>query len=305
MVSQKLSPEALQQKAKKIKLVALDMDGTLTDGSINIGGEGELFKRFNAKDGLGITAARRHGLRVAVITGRKGAIAQRRAEELGIAEDVMTGISAKRKALQALAEKYKLSLAEIAFMGDDLNDLPALKIAGLSAAPADATEDVKQRVEYITPHKGGRGAVRDLLELILKARGSPGHLGCHCGRIYRRRKRGPTIMLYAVLKTLSWLASHTPYKVLVKIGKGLGHLYWHIAKKQRIRAEETIRERLGYSRLQAKETIRRLFVNLGISVMEMLYMPALNKDNIRGLVTFDHPEILWEALKQKKGVPIS
>ncbi len=109
-------------------------------------------------------------------------------------------------------------------------------------------------------------------------------------------------MLYAVLKTLSWLASHTPYKVLVKIGKGLGHLYWHIAKKQRIRAEETIRERLGYSRLQAKETIRRLFVNLGISVMEMLYMPALNKDNIRGLVTFDHQEILWEALKQKKGV---
>ena len=166
MVSQKLSPEALQQKAKRIKLVALDMDGTLTDGSINIGTEGELFKRFNAKDGLGITAARRHGLRVAVITGRKGAIVQRRAEELGIAEDVMTGISAKRK-----AEKYKLSLAEIAFMGDDLNDLPALTIAGLSAAPVDATEDVKQRVEYITPHKGGRGAVRDLLELILKARG--------------------------------------------------------------------------------------------------------------------------------------
>ena len=171
MASQKLSLEALQHKAKKIKLVALDMDGTLTDGSINIGVECELFKRFNAKDGLGITAARRHGLRGAVITGRKGAIVQRRAEELGIAEDVMTGISAKRKALQALAEKYKLSLAEIAFMGDDLNDLPALTIAGLSAAPADATEDVKQRVEYITPHKGGRGAVRDLLELILKARG--------------------------------------------------------------------------------------------------------------------------------------
>jgi len=151
--------------------VALDMDGTLTDGSINIGVEGELFKRFNAKDGLGITAARRHGLRVAVITGRKGAIVQRRAEELGIAEDVMTGISAKKKALQALAEKYNVSLDEIAFMGDDLNDLPALKIAGLSAAPADASEDVKQRVEYITSHKGGYGAVRDLLELILKARG--------------------------------------------------------------------------------------------------------------------------------------
>ena len=171
MASRKLSLEELQKKAKKIKLVALDMDGTLTDGSINIGGEGELFKRFNAKDGLGITTARRHGLRVAVITGRKGTIVQRRAEELGIAEDVMSGISAKKQALQALAEKYDLSLEEIAFMGDDLNDVPALLAAGLSAAPADAAEDVRQRVSYIAPHNGGQGAVRDLLELILKARG--------------------------------------------------------------------------------------------------------------------------------------
>ena len=163
--------DSLIEKAKKIKLVALDMDGTLTDGSINIGGEGELFKRFNAKDGLGITAARRHGLRVAVITGRKGPIVQRRAEELGITEDVMSGISAKKKALLVLADKYNLSLEEIAFMGDDLNDLPALLTAGLPAAPADAAEDVRQYVSYISPHNGGHGAVRDLLELILKARG--------------------------------------------------------------------------------------------------------------------------------------
>ena len=172
MSSQKISHEALQQKAKKIKLVALDMDGTLTDGSINIGSEGELFKRFNAKDGLGITTAKRHGLRISVITGRKGPIIQRRTEELGIAEDAMSGISAKKKALQTLAEKYNLSMEEIAFMGDDLNDLPALLAAGLSAAPADAAEDVKKVAEYIAPHKGGQGAVRDLLELILKARGT-------------------------------------------------------------------------------------------------------------------------------------
>ena len=171
MESKKISPVTLRHKAAKIKLVALDMDGTLTDGSINISAEGELFKRFNAKDGLGITAARRHGLRVAVITGRKGSIVQYRAEELGISEDVMAGISAKKKALQALAEKYELSPDEIAFMGDDLNDLPALQAAGLSAAPADAAEDVKQKVDFIASHKGGRGAVRDLLELILKARG--------------------------------------------------------------------------------------------------------------------------------------
>ena len=171
MASQKLSLEELQQKAKKIKLVALDMDGTLTDGSINISGEGEMFKRFNAKDGLGITTARRYGLRISVITGRKGPAVQRRAEELGIAEDVMSGISAKKEALLALADKYRLSLEEIAFMGDDLNDLPALLAAGLPAAPADAADDVRQRVSYIASHNGGQGAVRDLLELILKARG--------------------------------------------------------------------------------------------------------------------------------------
>ena len=109
-------------------------------------------------------------------------------------------------------------------------------------------------------------------------------------------------MLYAFLKTLSWLASHTPYKLLVKTGKGLGYILWHVLKKQRVRAENTIHERLGYSRKQSKEVIQKMFSNLGISVLEMLYMPALNKDNIRGLVTFDHPEILWEALKEKKGV---
>ena len=166
-----LSNNELQTKASRIRLVALDMDGTLTDGSINISAEGELFKRFNAKDGLGITAARRHGLVIAVITGRKGPIIQKRAEELGIAEDVMSGISTKRKALYALAEKYALPMDAIAFMGDDLNDLPALGVAGLSAAPADGAEDIKTRVDYIAPHNGGDGAVRDLLELILKARG--------------------------------------------------------------------------------------------------------------------------------------
>jgi len=171
MESQKLLRKPLQQKAAKIKLVALDMDGTLTDGSINISAEGELFKRFNAKDGLGITTARRHGLIVSIITGRKGPIVQRRAEELGIGSDVMSGISAKKKALLALAGKFELPLEAIAFMGDDLNDLPALLAAGLSAAPADAAEDVKQRVDYIAPHNGGQGAVRDLLELILKAGG--------------------------------------------------------------------------------------------------------------------------------------
>ncbi|MBR4909156.1 MAG: HAD hydrolase family protein [Acidaminococcaceae bacterium] len=166
-----LFSQELINKAARIRLVALDMDGTLTDGSINISAEGELFKRFNAKDGLGITAARRHGLIISIITGRRGPIIQRRAEELGIGSDVMSGISNKRQAVLVLAEKYELPLESIAFMGDDLNDLPALLTAGLSAAPADAAGDVKQCVDYIAPHNGGQGAVRDLLELILKAGG--------------------------------------------------------------------------------------------------------------------------------------
>lgn len=108
--------------------------------------------------------------------------------------------------------------------------------------------------------------------------------------------------LYYLLKTISTLVSLLPYKLVVLLGKGMGRLYYRIAKKQRIRAEKTIQERLGYSEEKAKATIRSLFINLGITFMEIMYMPALNKDNIRGLVTYDRPEILWEALNEGKGV---
>lgn len=108
--------------------------------------------------------------------------------------------------------------------------------------------------------------------------------------------------LYYLLKAVSALVCCLPYKLLVIIGKGLGHLYHLIAKKQRIRAEKTIMERLGYSEQQAQKTIKSLFVKLGITFMEILYLPALNKDNIRGLVTFDRPEVLWETLNEGKGV---
>lgn len=165
------SIKGLEQRAAAIRLVALDMDGTLTDGSINMGVEGELFKRFSCRDGLAISAARRHGLRIAVITGRMGPVILRRAQELGIEKNIMAGVSAKGRALRQLAADQELPLSAVAFMGDDLNDLPALQIAGLSAAPVDAAEDVKRRVDFLAPHPGGEGAVRDLLELILKAQG--------------------------------------------------------------------------------------------------------------------------------------
>lgn len=109
-------------------------------------------------------------------------------------------------------------------------------------------------------------------------------------------------MLYAILKGMSTFVSWLPYKFVVRLGRNCGKLYYHIAKKQRVRAEKTIMERMGMEEKEAKETIYRLFLNLGMTFMEMLYMPALNKDNIRGLVTFDRPDVLWEALSKKKGV---
>ncbi|MCD7975046.1 MAG: lysophospholipid acyltransferase family protein [Phascolarctobacterium sp.] len=105
-----------------------------------------------------------------------------------------------------------------------------------------------------------------------------------------------------VLKTLSTVISWLPYKAAIALGKGAGHLYHMIAKKQRIRAEETIMERLGYDGAKAQKTINSLFMNLGMTFMEMLYMPALNKDNIRGLVTFDREDVLWEVLSEGHGV---
>lgn len=109
-------------------------------------------------------------------------------------------------------------------------------------------------------------------------------------------------MLYAVLKGMSQFLSVLPYKFVVRLGRNCGKLYWYIAKKQRLRAEATIQERMGVSARDAHAIIHRLFLNLGMTAMEILYMPALNKENIRGLVSFDRPGVLWEALAKKHGV---
>lgn len=107
--------------------------------------------------------------------------------------------------------------------------------------------------------------------------------------------------LYYLLKGLSGLISRLPYGLVVRMGIMLGEVYWLVAKKQRLRAEKTMEERLGLPETEVKKHIKKLFVNTGITFLEMLYMPALNKDNIRGLVKFDHPDILWEELAKGKG----
>lgn len=155
--------------AAKVKLLALDVDGVLTDGSINISSDGELFKGFNAKDGLGISCLVRSGIKVIIITGRKSPIIRFRANELGIT-DVFEGVKDKNTALNEALLKYDLALEEIAYVGDDLNDLPVLVRAGLPCAPADAVAEVLEVACYISRANGGRGAVREVAELILKSK---------------------------------------------------------------------------------------------------------------------------------------
>ena len=165
---QELSTESLTASLQKIKLLALDVDGVLTDGSIYISPAGEVFKGFNAKDGMGISCALRNNLQIAVITGRQSPIVERRCEELGI-KLFMQGVKDKRLALQKMAQKLGLTREEIAYMGDDLNDIPAFKASGLNFVPADGSIEVLAVADIITKAKGGCGAVREAITMILAA----------------------------------------------------------------------------------------------------------------------------------------
>ena len=153
--------------SKEIKCILFDVDGVLTDGKINYTIEGEI-KSFNAKDGFGINLAIQVGLIIGIITARKSEIVRKRAEELGIKE-IYIGQRNKKQSFVDIQKKYNLKQTEIAFMGDDLLDLPVLVACGLSAAPNDAVKDVKSVVDFISSKNGGNGAARDFIEYILKS----------------------------------------------------------------------------------------------------------------------------------------
>ena len=164
-----IKAEALR-RAKKIKLVIFDVDGVMTDGGIYVGPEGELYKPFNCKDGLGITLAHRSGLRTAIITGRESKQLAYRAGELHITE-VMQGHRNKRGAYKELKERQNLADEEIAYVGDDLIDLPVMLQVGLPLAVADAVAEVRDCSMVVSGKEGGHGAIRELLEFILTAPG--------------------------------------------------------------------------------------------------------------------------------------
>lgn len=153
-----------------IKLVLLDVDGTLTDGGIYRGNNGEELKRFNVKDGYAIVNAQKLGIEFGIITGRKSELVEIRSNELKI-KYLYQGISEKTVILKEIMQKTGLKKEEIAYMGDDLNDILIMKQSGLTGAPKDAADEVIQIVDFVSGKNGGSGAVREFVEYILKKDG--------------------------------------------------------------------------------------------------------------------------------------
>ncbi len=160
----------IQEKASRIKLLICDVDGVLTDGKIYIGNDGELFKAFNVKDGLGIKMLMANGIDVAILTARSSKILQKRTEELGI-KLVLQGQRDKVKGLAELTAQTGVAPEEMAYIGDDLPDYAVIQKVGLAACPSDAIEPIKAIAHFESKHKGGSGAVRELAEHILKSQG--------------------------------------------------------------------------------------------------------------------------------------
>jgi 3-deoxy-D-manno-octulosonate 8-phosphate phosphatase (KDO 8-P phosphatase) len=168
----------LAARAQRVRLLLLDVDGVLTDGTVVIGSDGHESKTFFIRDGLAIKWAQRHGLEIGLLSGRPSEATTSRARELGI-DVVIQGGPEKREPFLALLATRGLAPDEVAYMGDDLLDLPVLMRVGLAAAPADAVSEVAARVHWNSEYPGGRGAVRQLIELILRARGQWGALLAH------------------------------------------------------------------------------------------------------------------------------
>ncbi len=162
---------AIRQRAARIKLFLCDVDGVLTDGSIFIGGERE-FKRFNIRDGLGLVLARRAGLKIGWVSARPSPATKMRADELKIHFLVQQGDRlSKTGAIEELLAREKMSWNDVCFVGDDIVDLGPLSRAGFSVAVADGVDEAKAKADFTTRADGGRGAVREVIELILKAQG--------------------------------------------------------------------------------------------------------------------------------------
>ena len=159
---------AMDAKKSRIQILAMDVDGTLTDGKIYTTSGGECFKAFSVKDGYGIkNILPQHSIRPVIITGRSSEIVRRRADELGITE-VFQAVSNKAMCLQSICKKYSITFQEIAYIGDDLNDSACMELCGIKGCPADAMACIKQISDFICVRNGGDGAVREFIDWLVE-----------------------------------------------------------------------------------------------------------------------------------------
>jgi len=167
-----LNPEPgtrnLEDKAASIRLILLDVDGVLTDGAVVMYGDGSESKRFHIRDGIALVWAQRVGLKVGILSARHSASTTQRAAQLGISL-VHQGVASKAATYDQILRDVSVTDAEVAYMGDDIVDLAVLRRVGLSAAPSDAVADVRACVDFVSSYRGGGGAVRELVEMILRA----------------------------------------------------------------------------------------------------------------------------------------
>ncbi len=160
--------EKLIQKASKIKLLILDVDGVLTDNRLYYSNDGNELKTFYTRDGHGMVMLRKSGVDMAIITGRESQLVAKRAQDLKIAH-LYQGVPDKLPSFQNLMDKLDISSDQVAYIGDDILDLPILMRVGLSITPADGEDEVKSRVDYVSPHRGGNGVVREICEMLMKS----------------------------------------------------------------------------------------------------------------------------------------
>jgi YrbI family 3-deoxy-D-manno-octulosonate 8-phosphate phosphatase len=161
----------ISERLRKVELLVMDVDGTLTDSAMYYSAKGEELKRFSTRDGMGISLLHLHGIKTAIITSENTAIVSARAEKLKI-ERVILGSKEKLTDLQIIADEMKLSSENIAYIGDDINDLDVIKWAGVGACPSDAVQEVIEAADYVCNKPGGNGAVRELADMILKEKRS-------------------------------------------------------------------------------------------------------------------------------------
>ena len=163
-----LAADELTARARKVRVLAFDVDGVCTDGRLYYGPTGEMLHAFHARDGLGLVLARTAGITLCAVSGRDSFHVSARMRELRVPH-ILQGIQHKKDALDRVLAGVGATFDELAYIGDDVNDLSVLTCAGLSACVADAADDVFAQVHYVTRRRGGEGALRELIELVLKA----------------------------------------------------------------------------------------------------------------------------------------